>query len=169
MCRLPVRKLPLSGNIGKGKFVFVDGDYDGEYFAQYKWRLNPSTGYVSRKAQNKEVSKGKQIYLHHVVAGSPPPGKIVTFRNNNRLDCRSCNVCWTTYSDRSLTRKQPAVNSTGYRGVRKVSPNRWAAYLTKRYLGIFSSPQDAAHAYDIAAKSKYGDRAIVNFPTPQGS
>jgi AP2-like factor (ANT lineage) len=54
-----------------------------------------------------------------------------------------------------------------YRGVFR-RRHRWGArcfYAGKRWdLGQFSSPEDAARAYDIAALKWHGDRAILNFP-----
>lgn len=56
-----------------------------------------------------------------------------------------------------------------YRGVTVASPNRWRAALShnkeRYYLGIYSTEEEAAKAYDVKAKELKGDKAILNFPS----
>lgn len=58
-------------------------------------------------------------------------------------------------------------NTSGYRGIYKVR-NKWSAEFQikgKKYrLSGFSTPQDAAIAYDNLAKQHLGDNAKLNFP-----
>lgn len=65
---------------------------------------------------------------------------------------------------RSITRGR-----TGYRGIYfDPRTSRYVAQISPRgnykYLGSFPTPQDAARAYDEAAKESFGDKAILNFP-----
>lgn len=57
-------------------------------------------------------------------------------------------------------------NTSGYKGVHRCS-NGWVArigYEMKRlYLGYFTSPEAAAHAYDEAARKLFGEAALTNF------
>ena len=62
-------------------------------------------------------------------------------------------------------------SSVGYRGVYfDRSKQKWRAEIgnrdrgTRRRLGNFTCPKDAAQAYDEAAKELYGDAAVLNFP-----
>ncbi|GLJ08894.1 hypothetical protein SUGI_0097710 [Cryptomeria japonica] len=56
-----------------------------------------------------------------------------------------------------------------YRGVRQSSPNRYVAYIRDPikkknvHLGVFATPESAAYAYDFAARTMRGSRAITNF------
>ena len=58
-------------------------------------------------------------------------------------------------------------NTSGYKGVCWHKPaGKWKAYIrfqgTRQHLGLFTTPEDAAEAYDAAALQHYGDFALTN-------
>lgn len=60
-----------------------------------------------------------------------------------------------------------STNTSGYKGVCRVG-DVWRAYIhdeashTQRHLGHFNSPEEAAHAYNVAARAAFGDAAYLN-------
>lgn len=103
---MPYIKIELHGKLGQGKTVQVDGDYDGEYFNQYKWYVNPG-GYVYRRRFAGEG--GGYVYLHQEVS-RPPSHLWATFKDGDKLNCRSCNMIWRTPKESAELRKPRKTN-----------------------------------------------------------
>jgi hypothetical protein len=186
---LPYIKLPLHGKHGEGKFVLVDGDYDGEYFGQYRWLLGSPLKnrkqFVFRglSAYENDSPKRNHIYLHREVA-SATEGQFIHFKNGDHLDCRSRNILISKskgdmlrlqrrapeYMARQIPRKRPLTDKReAYRGVnRKMGYRDWYVIIKRRdkytYIGGFTSPESAARKYDELAYKTWGDKAVLNFP-----
>lgn len=82
------------------------------------------------------------------------------------------NCRWVTRQVQNINRRICRVNTSGYRGVNfHKRARKWEASISvnnKRiYLGVHSNKDDAARAYDEAAKKFYGAEAKLNFPEEQ--
>ena len=167
-------KIPLFGKYGKEKFTLVDGDYDGEYFNQYKWYVSP-LGYVIRPASKYEDRKEKTIYLHREVL-KLTKGLNVDHINRDKLDNRSINLRPADKKQNCQNRISITKNKNGYKGVfyptngrkrnkdgKMWQSNKPAAVFRGKYLGMFDNVELAAKAWDKEAKKHYGKYGVYNF------
>jgi hypothetical protein len=100
----------------------------------------------------------------------------VGHRNDDPLDCRRANLVVGTVAQRCYRkRKVLSVNgkpvSSEYKGVSwSKGGKRWMAMIhcggKARYLGLHAREEDAALAYDRAARELFGEHARLNFPGP---
>lgn len=156
------KEIPLKN----GGFAIVD-DADYELVSRFNWTrslvpwaLNYVTGYAL--AENGVYYSN----LHRFLLQAPPRVK-GDHINRNPLDNRRCNLRLATDSVSAQNRGIFKSNTSGYRGVGR-HMGGWRAVIAKdkklRYLGRFATAEDAARAYDKAARELYGPHAFVNFP-----
>lgn len=148
------KEIPLT----RGKFALVD-DEDYPELSKHKWRVS-GEGYALRSV--KTGGKSRDIFMHRVLL-NPPPGFEGDHIDRNRLNNTRTNL-------RVATRAQNAANTSRrgkFRGVRSAG-NHWKAVMDGRIVGRYSTIEDAALAYDIAAFEKQGEFAALNFPRVAG-
>jgi len=153
-----MKKIQLS----QGKFALVD-DCDYEWLSQWKWFYDGS-GYACRWRRKEGTEGTKWIQMHREVCryhgtldGS------VDHANYNRVDNQLKNLRPATKSQNAANQK-PRVSSK-FKGVRLLR-NRWHARIRadtrEIYLGSFDNAEEAALAYNKAAKKYFGDFARLN-------
>lgn len=146
-----VRRIPLSD----GNFAIVD-EKDYDLVSKYSWSNAKHGGAIAYSAGRHDKS---MIYMHKLILDND---QSVDHINRDPLDNRRANL-------RYATKQQNAANmdrGSEWKGVTK-RRNKWLAQITvdgkNQYLGLFSTPEDAARAYDAAALEAFGEYARGNF------
>jgi hypothetical protein len=91
-------------------------------------------------------------------------GEIVDHIDSNTLNNRRENLRLATYSQNSMNTRISSRNTSGYKGVSvDATGNSWRAQIKAegeiKYLGLYSTPEEAHEAYKIAAVKYFGEFA----------
>lgn len=104
-----------------------------------------------------------------------PDDLVVDHINRNPLDNRRQNLRIVTHSEnmRNTQRTRTDRVSCNYRGVTATgNRKKWMSKIKVEgrwhYLGSFVAAEDAARAYDAAARDAHGAFAVLNFPDDGG-
>jgi hypothetical protein len=133
----------------------VDDD-DYEWLSRFHWRFNGR--YVVCES----------LYLHRMILGVATHKVKVDHAdrdtlNNQKDNLRKCN----TRLNLGNSRKTSKACSSRFKGVCR-DGKKWQAYIRHRgkmrKLGYFSCEEDAARAYDKAAREVFGQFVRPNFP-----
>jgi len=154
-----MRTIPLT----RGMTAIVD-DEDYEHLTQWSWCVSP--GVQTHYALRRSRVVGRGIPVHEEIMGRRD-GYTIDHINGNGLDNRRCNLRWATASQQQWNRRPSRNNSSGYKGVRfDRERNKWRAEIAaggkRKFLGRFDTPEDAAKAYDAAARELHGEFAHQN-------
>lgn len=151
-----MRKIPLS----QGMWAVVD-DEDYDALAAHKWYFK--SGYAMRAVRVVEPGRRQKIVRMHREVLSAKEGLQVDHINHDTLDNRKENLRLCTHAQNQHNRlPQGAVP---YKGVIK-KRGRYAAKLMvdgmQVWLGMFDTPEEAALAYNEAARKHNGEYAWLN-------
>lgn len=143
--------------LGRGLVALVSPD-DLALVAGVNWTAATRGGVMYAKG----TERGRRVYMHRVILNHPDSH--VDHINGNGLDNRRENL-------RLATKSQNAANSrrkdAKFKGV-FTQGAKWFAQIGHNgrtiYLGTFSSPEEAARAYDAKAVELFGEFAHPNFP-----
>jgi hypothetical protein len=157
-----MKKIALSGHLGKGLYTIVDdGDY--QHLAKWKWFVG-YRGYVYRSGS--EGGLKRNISMHRLIAATPR-GSLTDHRNRNKLDNRRSNLRTSTNSLNQANSRPQDNTQSGYKGVSWDKANaKWRARIQvngkKQEIGLFHSRHFAAKAYNVCSILYFGEFARLN-------
>lgn len=160
----------IAGIINDKTFIFDYIFYP--LLRKYKWFLD-SDGYVKTHIPLNDKTiylvneKCRTVAMHQILLDTIYNGYVADHINGDILDNRFCNL-------RLVTQRQNVVNSRvknkyGYRGI-VLSGSRYMALARrkddkkKEYLGMYTTAEEAARAYDKYVFDRDGWFAKLNFP-----
>ena len=151
----------------RGLAALID-DEDYPRVSRFKWSAVKCNGkfYAARRPMVR--GKGQTIYLHRFLLEAAP-GLEGDHIDGDGLNCVRSNLRICTHAENRRNNKIQANNTSGYRGVSWCrSRSKWEAYINlnrqRHNLGRYPNAEDAARAYDHAARLLFGDFARLNFP-----
>ncbi|MGA2914588.1 MAG: AP2/ERF family transcription factor [Sedimentisphaerales bacterium] len=155
----PFRLIKLT----KNRYAKVDPQ-DYPVLSKYDWHLLEAKG----RFYTVKLNEGLIQSMHRFLMDAPK-GRIVDHRNGDGLDNRRANLRLATHSQNCCNKRITKKGTSKYRGVSiEKGSKKWRAtiYYNKINipLGFFENEQDAARAYDNAAKKYHGEFAVLNFP-----
>ena len=150
-----MREVKLSNS---GQVALIDDD-DFAEVSRYTWRLE----------HDYAVSGKNSLPMSYVVMGEPPPGLLWDHKDRCRLHNWKENFRLATKALNVVNSGIRSNNVSGLRGVRMAThnlKNPWASQVTKdgkvKHLGYFATKEQAALAYNRAAKRLFGEFAYQN-------
>jgi hypothetical protein len=157
-----MRKIPLGGKFGQGIFALVDDDLF-PYLSQWSW--------FAKKAYKRIYAvrsfHGITLYLHYCII----PCRsfcVLDHINGDTIDNRRENLREATRHDNASNSAMRFFNRSGYKGVHPYG-KKWIAQIQnnrkKIHIGVFATKEQAAMAYNEAAKKLHGAFARINIIT----
>jgi hypothetical protein len=155
--------------LGYNRFALIDPE-DAIAVVQWRWSAAQTSKdcWYARGTRTIDGVK-EQTYLHRLLM-SPSKDEIVDHIDGNGLDCRRHNMRVGTQQQNTFNRNKRAGSKTPYFGVYQLRNQKsWNARIRQggqsHYLGYFSTPEEAARAYDKKAYELRGEFARLNFPS----
>lgn len=161
------REIPLT----QGQVALISA-CDYEIIAPYSW-----IAYFERHAKSYYAYTKighKRVFMHNAIM-PPPEGFQVDHWDHDTLNNRRENLRFGNKFQQAQNRRKRSDNTSGYKGVFWFKgPRKWGVITAlngqRKYLGLYPTKEDAAHAYDDFAREHFREFALLNFPhhPPQG-
>lgn len=153
--------IPLTG----GLVAIVDAEDAARILGMGAWQAKRSGQTYYARKNIWRAGRYMTITMHAVILDVP----LVDHVNGNGLDNRRSNLRPANFAENARNRPRRSDNTSGYKGVSWNRRNgKWQAYIgadrRQISLGHHATAEDAARAYDAAARELHGVFARLNFP-----
>jgi hypothetical protein len=157
-----MKEIPLT----QGKVALVS-DHRYEYLMQWKWHARHRLG--GGWDAGRTVLGHKTVLMHRVIMNAPE-SVIVDHADGDGLNNVDENLRACTKTENNRNRRINKNNTHSFKGVSKrpncpIRPYKARIHVNGKliHLGHFSTAEDAARAYDAAAKVYFGNYAKTNY------
>lgn len=153
----------------RGLVAVVDDD-DGTLVVPYRWHARRGKNGVWYAGTNVRKPGGgwRAVKMHRLILDAPK-GVLVDHRDGDGLNNRRANLRFATNAQNQQNGRKKGASSQ-FKGVtlcRWRRTRQWQAQIQvngrKKNLGYFAEEEDAARAYDAAAREAFGEYARTNF------
>jgi hypothetical protein len=153
--------------VGRTHFALVD-DEDYEALSKLKWYAFKSNNVIYARHVIIRKDLKKWVFMHRMIMGDEDQELIFDHKNGDGLDNQRHNLRPCARFENNRNNRISKRNKSGFKGVRwyRDCPKPWiSSIMINRkalHLGVFSNPEDAARAYNEAAKKHHGEFAKLN-------
>lgn len=155
-------RVPLT----QGRFALVD-EVDAASVLALTWHASPRRNGLCYARRNVKIGgRWTTQSLHQFLT----KWGITDHINGDGLDNRRANLREATHAQNMHNSGPQVGNTSGFKGVRRRAhrTKQWEASIRNggkwHWLGEYETPEDAARAYDEAARTLHGEYARPNFP-----
>lgn len=135
------------------------------WLSRYRWYATvlDNNIYAAASSRGGTRAANRPIRMHVLLTGYALTDHI----DGNGLNNQRYNLRTATVSQNLMNRGRPANNTSGFKGVSR-QRDKWVAGIkadgVHQRRGGFSTPEQAARAYDAMAVELHGEFARLNFP-----
>lgn len=135
--------------------------------------------YLAVRCIRRTGGRTRRVLMHRIILarmlGRPLTRRdMVDHADGNPLNNQRSNLRLASWAENGFNRSRQANGTSGYKGVTWFKRRqKWQALIQCRgkrhFLGYYDTAEEAAHAYDAAARELHGEFARFNFPLDESA